>query len=481
MNIKGLGNKSTQVGSAVSEIYAKFTITENPKNKGVQKRIKKQQESILEQEKKIAEQEELNKIRRKKSVYVKKREAIAMDRSIRSLKAKKLNLRRLRAEMRKNTKVRDENTLSLHNEKIAMAKTRVATLGWTAALVAATKTMTVGFRENINYIENLNVVQEMFGDNTDAVIKWAQSMRSSFGLARNSALKYIGTAKSFLMASGFEKKWGTGASTKVAGISVQLASDLASFRNTSFDTAFRAISSGLAGISRTLRYNFGVDIGDEALKERFGETGTTQAEKIMFRFVKLLESTGFVGGDFKRTKHSPANQLKMLKENFKEYAMEFTEKLIPVVNMSLIILNSILYFITKTWKVISLILIALTVFNIGRAISKLFTTGSGAFLSVLTGGATSTVGQVGVIGAQVAILLGALGWVFGKKKEDVVKPSDGSKTYIDDVLEDFSPGGGSKEIGGTDNSINIQIAGNATEASISDAIFQMKQEQFRRG
>lgn len=345
-----------------------------------------------------------------------------------------------------------------------LTKTQIATMGFASALATLSASLLTGIKLNIEYIENLNVINQLFGDNTDAVISWAKSTRNSFGLARVSALKYVAILKAFTKSSGMSDAAGTGISL----IGVQLAADLASFRNVSFDTAFRAIVSGLAGISRTLRYNFGIDIGQEALAERFGHVGATQKEKMIQRFILLLEHSQFVVGDFSRTKNSPANQLKLLRENFKEFTFLFSQTLLPMVNIVLILLNKMLSVLIKTQKIIVIFGGALAIGNMIRGL-----TGGLKGLAMAATLGIPGFGGFAIAGLQALMASLLIGMFVPNISKKAVQTPQESDSYLPGYYG-FDENGQIQ----LNDGVTINIAGDATQETVEEMAFEAKKMRF---
>lgn len=511
------GMSTYGAGRTVSRLYAKFSVVQDPNNKKTQKEIALMQRKLaLGNKRMVQSKKDLNRLTKeetrlsKEQVKYKKQitrltnQKKALDKSERK-EINKIN-RKLReqkallaenegllsvttAQLEEQTVINAElvsekemlnkqlieHNILLEQQQALLVRNRIAQAGYLAGIISLGGVMFEGIKQNMKYIEDLNVINQLYGENTDAVVKWASTVRQSYGLARTSALDYVATLKAFTKSAGIDELLGS----TISIVGVQLAADLASFRNVSFDTAFRAIVAGLAGISRTLRYNFGVDIGDEALGQRFGSVANdSQAEKIVKRFVLLLESTKFVVGDFQRTKNSPANQIKLLRENFKEFSFLFAQTLLPMVNMMLILLNKILEALIMLNKLITVVGGSLVIANLTRGIFK---AGIGGFFSALT------LGRVGFGGffaglLQTVLLSKLIGSVFKNFSANQVLTEQTTDSYLtDSQIETIKNEVNENGLTQNDRSININIDGNATTDSVEEMVYQINKERMTRG
>lgn len=117
----------------------------------------------------------------------------------------------------------------------------------------------------------------------------------------------------------------------------KLATDLASFNNTSVEEAITALQSGLVGEAEPLR-KFGVQLSAArveafAYSKGIAKAGTelTAAQKAQASYGIILEDTKLAQGDATKTAGSFANQWKRLKNQATDLATELGVKLLPAV------------------------------------------------------------------------------------------------------------------------------------------------------
>jgi hypothetical protein len=175
--------------------------------------------------------------------------------------------------------------------------------------------------------------QAVFGDLSGDMERWADTASESFGQSQRSALEAAGTYGNLFQAFGIGQRQAADMSKTL----VELASDLASFNNTSVDDALLALRSGLSGETEPLK-RFGVAINDARLKEealRLGLIKTTtgvlpQAIKTQAAYALILRDTTLAQGDFDRTSDGLANTQKSLAAAVEDAQAEIGEKLLPV-------------------------------------------------------------------------------------------------------------------------------------------------------
>jgi hypothetical protein len=197
--------------------------------------------------------------------------------------------------------------------------------------------------------ETISKVNVLFGDTAKDIEKFADSAASSLGQTKQQALDAAATFATFGRAAGLSGKDLSGFSTGF----VQLASDLASFNNTSPEQAINAIGSALRGEAEPLRA-YGVLLDDASLRQAALELGIvsttknalTPQQKVLAAQALIYKQTSAAQGDFERTSDGLANKTRILTaqlENAKvtigtallpvvlELATLFSEKVIPIV------------------------------------------------------------------------------------------------------------------------------------------------------
>lgn len=149
---------------------------------------------------------------------------------------------------------------------------------------------------------------------------------------------------------------------KMSNSLVNLAVDMSSLFNRDFEDVMVDLESGLQGMTRAVR-KYGIDLTEAGIAETAAQLGIqkktaamSQAEKMQIRYIRILQQTNLAQTDFARTIQTPANMLKILKDQIKETAVTLGNLFYPI-------LNTVLPALIKFTLVIQ---------NIAKYLAKLF-------------------------------------------------------------------------------------------------------------
>jgi uncharacterized protein YukE len=169
-----------------------------------------------------------------------------------------------------------------------------------------------------NMQEALSKVNVVFGRGAKEVENFANSAAKNLGQSKQAVLDAAGVFGTFGKAAGL-------AGTDLALFSndfTTLATDLASFNNTSPEEAVQAIGAALRGEAEPLR-RFGVLLNDATLKQEAmalgiydGSGALTAQQKILAAQAAIYKQTGDAQGDFMRTSDGLANSQRTLSATF---------------------------------------------------------------------------------------------------------------------------------------------------------------------
>jgi hypothetical protein len=189
--------------------------------------------------------------------------------------------------------------------------------------------------------ETTSKVGQIFGSTATAIQEWAKTAATSLGQTAQQAMDAASTFAIFGKAAGLSGNSLVGFSTNLTG----LATDLASFENTSVDEAISAIGAALRGESEPIR-RFGVMLDDAALKAKAMEMGLYDGKGALDLQVKslaaynlILEQTKIQQGDFQRTNEGLAGQTKILTAQVETLKAELGTGLLPAVTTLVSYLN----------------------------------------------------------------------------------------------------------------------------------------------
>ena len=200
----------------------------------------------------------------------------------------------------------------------------------------------------MNAVESDSLFDTSLGNMADEVRAWSDTIANALGLSAVAMRKNTGVVYNMTTSMGVA----TDNALKMSkGVSL-LAEDMASFYNLNSTEAFNKIRAGLTGETEPLKA-LGILVDENTIKqvaysEGIATTGSelTQQQKVLARYVAILKQTGNAQGDLARTIDSPANQLRILKNQVGQLGLAFSNFLLPVV-------SAVLPYITAFTKVIT--------------------------------------------------------------------------------------------------------------------------------
>jgi len=243
-----------------------------------------------------------------------------------------------------------KNTSSGFSTFTSKLKTLAGTIG-----VAFAGQQVVQFGKDVilaasNMNESLGKVNVVFGEGSAAVEKFASDAAVNMGISKQAALEATGTYGNLFQAFGL----GQGESQKMSTSLVQLASDMASFNNTSIDDAILALRSGLSGETEPLK-KFGVALSDARLKTEAMSLGLinstkdalTPAAKAQASYSLIMKDTTLAQGDYARTADGAANTMRTLGAQMENAKAALGAALLPAFQALLAILKPIIAALTS--------------------------------------------------------------------------------------------------------------------------------------
>lgn len=180
--------------------------------------------------------------------------------------------------------------------------------------------------------ETISKAGVLFGDSADAVTAWASTAAKAFGQSKKQALDAAGTFAVFGKSAGLSGQDLVGFSTKLTS----LASDLASFHNTSPEQAIQAIGSALRGEAEPMRA-YGVLLDDATMRQeamKLGLVSSTKdalapAIKVQAAYSLILKQTADAQGDYTRTADGLANKQRSAAAAFEDAKTRIGQSLLP--------------------------------------------------------------------------------------------------------------------------------------------------------
>ena len=225
---------------------------------------------------------------------------------------------------------REFKSLTTTSQKAGFILQR-ALLPAAAAIGTITQVIAPAIRAATDFEEATSKVNVIFGRASKSVKDFADTAARELGQSKQSVLDAAGAFGTFGKAAGLA---GEDLSLFTTDF-VTLATDLASFNNTTPEEAVQAIGAALRGESEPLR-RFGVLLNDATLKAEAMELGIykgsgalTAQQKILAAQSAIYKQTGDAQGDFARTADNLANKQRTLSALFKNFQIQLGQQLLP--------------------------------------------------------------------------------------------------------------------------------------------------------
>lgn len=177
----------------------------------------------------------------------------------------------------------------------------------------------------IDYEETLNLWQTAMRGNISQARVFTNEMTKAYGISSATLMNYQATFKNMLSALGNISE---GTAYGLSEALTQMALDFSSLYNVSVESAMTKFQAVLSGQVRPIR-TAGYDITEQTLFQLYQSIGGTktvrqlnQTEKQLLRILAVYEQMERSGatGDLAKTIGSSANQLRIMKEQGKEFA-----------------------------------------------------------------------------------------------------------------------------------------------------------------
>lgn len=250
-----------------------------------------------------------------------------------------------------NRVTRNTNSLISQLSKLALAffaLRRVMRFGWRAL------TSSMDFEETVNLFQTvfkklgLDAGKEFEFAFLERATKFNEHLTTALHLDPNVVMNY--QARFAQMADSMNVL--EESSFNISSALTMLSADVSSLFNIEFETAMKKLQSGLAGQIRPLR-DLGVDISKTSLMQTAWNYGITDsiekmsaAAKVQLRFLAMIQQLRVAMGDMARTIESPANQLRILRQQWDLFTrslgnifLPIAVKVMPYLNAMVIVLR----------------------------------------------------------------------------------------------------------------------------------------------
>ena len=179
--------------------------------------------------------------------------------------------------------------------------------------------------------ETFSKFNVVFGANAAAMKAWSDDFAASVGRSKREIADFAASTQDLFVPLGFAAEAAEELSKQVT----QLTVDLASFNNRADADVMRDLQAALTGSGEVMK-KYGVIVDEAAVKQELlsksiDPATATNAQKAYARLAIIMRGTTAAQGDAIRTAGSFTNQMKRLKAEVEDAAVEIGQKLIPVV------------------------------------------------------------------------------------------------------------------------------------------------------
>lgn len=240
-----------------------------------------------------------------------------------------------------------ESQKMARNFNLAFNYTAIRT--FTRVLRNVVSTMGNMTKQSASFVENMNLLDVAFNNNTTEAEKFVNKLSEMYGLDESWGYRTVGIFKQLANAMGVSAEAGT----KLSQILTQLSIDTSSLYNIDTNQAVSIFSSALAGQTKPAR-RLGADITQPTLQKTLDTAGIkeyvanlTYAEKRLVIVASLLQQLTQANNDWGRTIESVANQTRIMNEQWNRFTRSIGNVFMPVIQKALPYLNAVLMVLTE--------------------------------------------------------------------------------------------------------------------------------------
>ena len=185
------------------------------------------------------------------------------------------------------------------------------------------------------YIENINLFQVSMGEFYEEAFAYAQLLNDRMGIDPSEWMRNQGVFMSMANGFGLAREQAYALSEGLT----ELSYDLSSLYNEDVEQSALRLQSALAGEIEPIR-RLGISISQATLQEYAlargideSVTAMTEQEKALLRSLVLMEGAARVGaiGDFAKTLESPANAMRILRQQITQLGRALGTVLLPII------------------------------------------------------------------------------------------------------------------------------------------------------
>lgn len=239
------------------------------------------------------------------------------------------------------------NTAQNNLKSFGAAATRIGA-GLTAAITLPLLGVgAAAIKMGMSAIESENLFEVSFGGMADSAREWSTELSDRLGLNDFELRRTSATLFTMFDAMKIGEKSSFDMATSIS----ELSADMASFFNLNPAEAFEKLRSGLVGQTEPLRA-LGIIVDETTVKQTAMRLGLIKQgdemsvqQKVLARYLAIMDQTKKMQGDIAKTIESPTNQLRIMKEQMTKLTIELGMALMPAFTSLLGVLKGVIPYI----------------------------------------------------------------------------------------------------------------------------------------
>ena len=352
-------------------------------------------------------------------------------------------------------RLRDELTDKLQKAEGGLSSFGAAATRVGAGLTAAVTLPILGvgaasLKMAMDAEETKNLFDVSFGDMAAKADAWSKTTSAGLITTQTELRASSATLYTMMESMGLSKDAAFGMATSM----IDLSADMASFRNLKPEEAFEKLRAGITGQTEPLMA-LGINVQEATIKMTAmkhglisqGEEMTAQ-QKVMARYLAIMDQTKKDQGDLVRTQDSTTNQLKAMKKEMMETAEQLGQSLLPAFRQFLEIVKQGVPYIKAMVDWFSALSPNMQLVVIGAVgllaalgpLLVLFGTAAASLTAVAAVFGTTAAVIASFIGIGALLVAGVASWVYVFQNLDVIVWAvkavyDGVKTWLVDKFD----------------------------------------------
>ena len=195
----------------------------------------------------------------------------------------------------------------------------------------------------LNIREVLNMFNTVMDESIDVAQEFVDTIQEMYGLDPTTIMQI--TSEFYNLASAVETP--TAAAEKMSMGLTNAALNIASLFDVDITTVAENLNSGMQGMTRAVR-KYGLDLRMATLETTALAYGlqidadtTSEANRQALRYLTIIRQSRVATGDFAKTIESPANQMRIFKEQVSQLARALGNLFLPVIQKILPYINGL--------------------------------------------------------------------------------------------------------------------------------------------